>query len=231
MSNPYTPPPSPPGPVPDGRPADVPGHDPAAGPYGSGSYPGATQQGWNQPEKASGLTVAALVVGIVAVVFGVIPAIGFLSFLLGPVAIILGVVALVKKRPKKGFAIAGMVTGAVGLIAAIVQAILAVFLVNTVSAAAGETAAYTYEATGESYVVSYMTTDLENVATEDVEGEFSAEVEASKLFGTLYAMNNPDVTGAISCRILDASGAVVAEQTASGPDADVECSVIGDLAP
>ncbi|MGJ9402776.1 hypothetical protein [Arthrobacter sp. KK5.5] len=169
--------------------------------------------------------MAALVVGIVAVFFGVIPAVGFLSFVLGPVAIVLGSVALLKRRPNKVFAIVGIVTGALGLLAAIVQTVLAVFLVNSVTSVAGESESYTFEASGESYVVSYITNDIQNVQTESVTGRFSTDVEASQLFGVMYAYNDPGVTGEVRCRILDDSGMLVSEQSASGARASVECVI------
>jgi len=62
--------------------------------------------------QASGLAVAALVVGIAAVVFGWAP---FFGFIVGAVAVTLGIIA-VKKPSKKGMAIAGIITGGFGLL-------------------------------------------------------------------------------------------------------------------
>lgn len=56
---------------------------------------------------AGGLAIAALVVGIVALVFCWVP---FLGFVTGVVAVILGIIAL-KKAQSKGMSITGLVTG------------------------------------------------------------------------------------------------------------------------
>lgn len=60
----------------------------------------------------NGLAIAAMVVGIAAVVFGWVP---FLGLVLGIVAIVLGIIAL-KHKIGKGMSIAGIVTGAVATI-------------------------------------------------------------------------------------------------------------------
>ena len=54
------------------------------------------------PQKGGGMSIAAFVLGLL----GVIPPCGL-------IAMILGIVALVTNRPKKGFAIAGIVLGVV----------------------------------------------------------------------------------------------------------------------
>ncbi len=67
------------------------------------------------PTQKSGMALAAMVIGIVAIVLSFIPILGVVSFLLGPLAVIFGIVALVKKRGK-GQAITGIITGAVSFI-------------------------------------------------------------------------------------------------------------------
>jgi hypothetical protein len=59
---------------------------------------------------ANGLAIAALVVGIVAVISGWVP---FWGLIAGGAAIVLGILGL-KKANGKGMAIAGLVTGAIG---------------------------------------------------------------------------------------------------------------------
>lgn len=66
-------------------------------------------------KKSAGLAIASLVVGIGAFLTGILPVIGAL---IGAAAVVLGVIALVKKQPK-GFAITGLVLGAVALISSI----------------------------------------------------------------------------------------------------------------
>ncbi|MCH8561188.1 DUF4190 domain-containing protein [Nesterenkonia sp. DZ6] len=72
----------------------------------------------------TGIGIAAMVLGIVAIVFAFIPVVGLLSFLLAPLAIILGIIAVVKRRGR-GQGITGVVTGAVGLVIATIGVALA----------------------------------------------------------------------------------------------------------
>lgn len=66
----------------------------------------------------SGMATAALVLGILAVVFAFIPVIGLIAFILAPLAIIFGVLG--RKSSKKGQATAGAITGGVGLVISII---------------------------------------------------------------------------------------------------------------
>lgn len=68
-----------------------------------------------------GLAIAALVVGIVAILSGFVPVFGII---VGAVAVVLGIIALVKQQPK-GFALTGLILGAVGLITSLIVTILA----------------------------------------------------------------------------------------------------------
>lgn len=84
----------------------------------------------SQPAAASnGLAIAALVVGIIAFLFGWI---GALDLLAAITAVILGGIALAKKQ-NKGLAITGLVLGAVALITALIMTII--WLVALTSAA------------------------------------------------------------------------------------------------
>jgi hypothetical protein len=75
---------------------------------------------WQQtPQPAAGISVAAMVLGICAIV----PGAGVLA---GPLGIILGIVALSKKRRGRGFAITGIAAGAGGLLT--VQALTALYI-------------------------------------------------------------------------------------------------------
>lgn len=66
-------------------------------------------------QRAKGLALSALIVGIVAFLTGLLPVVGAI---LGAVAIVLGVIALVKKQ-SKGLAIPGVALGAIALITSI----------------------------------------------------------------------------------------------------------------
>lgn len=67
------------------------------------------------PVVPKGLAISALVVGIVAFCMGLIPVLGAI---VGIAAVILGAIALAKKQPK-GFALTGLILGALGLITSI----------------------------------------------------------------------------------------------------------------
>jgi hypothetical protein len=89
------------------------------------TYPPAPPQQYAPPpaQKGSGLAVAAMVLGIVAVVFCWIPFLNVLSIVLGVIALALGVPAMISalhgKRSGKGMAIAGVVLAVVAIIASI----------------------------------------------------------------------------------------------------------------
>lgn len=80
------------------------------------------------PRQTKGIGIAAMVLGIIAIVLSFIPVVGIVSFFLGGAAVILGIVALVKKNGK-GQGIAGLITGGLSLlIAGIVTAMTGAFV-------------------------------------------------------------------------------------------------------
>ena len=109
-------------------------------PQGYGQQPGYGQQGFQNapagydqgaPAKANGFGITALVLGILS-----IPA-GFLSWpgiLLGLLAIIFGVLGLrrvkARRADNKGMALAGLITGIVGLVIGAIVLAAAVWFVN-----------------------------------------------------------------------------------------------------
>lgn len=56
----------------------------------------------------------AFIVGLIGLILSFIPFIGFVAWLLGPLAIIMGLIAL--RKPPRGLAIAGIVTGGLALL-------------------------------------------------------------------------------------------------------------------
>ena len=70
--------------------------------------------------RANPLGTAAMAVGIAALVLSLIPGIGIVSVLLGPVAIVLGILALNRKGLPAGRARAGLITGGIALLIAII---------------------------------------------------------------------------------------------------------------
>jgi hypothetical protein len=81
------------------------------------------------PKTGNGFGVAALVLGIIAVVIAFIPLLGVGSFILGALAVVLGIVGLRKKGQPRGTSIAGLILGGLSLvIAGIVTAMTMAFV-------------------------------------------------------------------------------------------------------
>ncbi len=70
-------------------------------------------------KKPSRLSLAALIVGVVAIVCASIPGLSFIAFLPAFTALGLGIAALVSKAPGRGMAVAGVILGPIALIVAI----------------------------------------------------------------------------------------------------------------
>jgi hypothetical protein len=179
-------------------------------PYGQ--YPDQGGYGYQAPvQEKKGLAISALVLGIVALVLGVIPGIGFLSFILGPLAIIFGIIALIKKQ-KKGMSITGIVLGALGVIAAIViTAIIATIFGNAV----GEhTVQYRVTSEGPA-TVQYF--DGTTVGQEEIPGDWETEIDFTGLpFGQISVMGD---SGTVTCEII-MDGQSVASNSGTG---QVDC--------
>jgi hypothetical protein len=89
-------------------------------PHNYGPPPG-TPYGYGAPveqKKHGGLATASLVLGIIGLVFGCIPGVNFVAFPIVVLAIIFGAIAF-----KWGKAKAGLILGALGLIAAILWSV------------------------------------------------------------------------------------------------------------
>jgi hypothetical protein len=177
-----------------------------------GQYPDQGGYGYQAPvQEKKGLAITALVLGIVAFVLGVIPGIGFLSFILGPLAIIFGIIALIKKQ-KKGMSITGIVLGALGVIAAIViTAIIATIFGNAV----GEhTVQYRVTSEGPA-TVQYF--DGTTVGQEEIPGDWETEIDFTGLpFGQISVMGD---SGTVTCEII-MHGQSVASNSGTG---QVDC--------
>ena len=72
--------------------------------------PRTVEQDWRPKRTYESVALAALICGIVSIVFNP-------GSLLAPTAIILGIVALVNKTTSRGHATVGLICGAVGLVA------------------------------------------------------------------------------------------------------------------
>ncbi|MFF8274961.1 DUF4190 domain-containing protein [Streptomyces lateritius] len=106
-------------------PTNAPGQNPW-GPPPTG-MPGAPQPPFPQQPR-NGLGIAALVTGIVGLIFGIIPFLFWLGAILGVLALVFGIVGHGRARKgeatNKGVALAGIVLGAVTLVVSIAWVIL-----------------------------------------------------------------------------------------------------------
>ncbi|WP_309081211.1 DUF4190 domain-containing protein [Zhihengliuella sp.] len=207
------------------------GHASGYGPPGTSAYGYGYGYGYGSPEyprppRASGLTITALVLGIVAVVASVIPVVHFVAFVIGLAAIVLGIVGLARRQPRRGFSIAGLVTGVFALLFASLWTVAAVALFGWFSESMGDTAAYRFEAIAETPATATYTATLEDIETVSVgpEAPFSEELQAHPMFGSITVVSDGG-SGRVGCRILDAEGAVVAEEFGSGPKATAQCDI------
>lgn len=128
-----TPPPAPQYPAPGE--AYPPQQQYPAQPYPAQPYPGqpaSLQYGApTGPAKTNGLALAALIVGISALVFCWVPVLGLL---LGIVAVVLGILGMKKATDGsgKGLAIGGLATGALALLIGLFVTVTVLFLANAV---------------------------------------------------------------------------------------------------
>ena len=103
--------------------------------YGQGAPYGQDAAGYTpgyEAPRRSGLALAALIVGVVSLLLAVIPLINAFSILGGIAAVVVGIMALRRLTPQvsgKGLAVAGIVTGALGALVAIVMWILVGFAI------------------------------------------------------------------------------------------------------
>jgi len=88
-------------------------------------------------KPSSALTVAALIVGLVAIVCAIIPGLSFIAFLPAITATVLGVIALVRKSSGRGKATAAVVLGPIALLVAIIVSVSTIVGNVTPDVAAG----------------------------------------------------------------------------------------------
>ena len=196
------------------------------------------QQTPQQPQKTGrgkGFGVAALVLGIVALVFSFIPVVGAVAFFLGPIAVVFGILGLVLRKGSgsRGTSIAGLILGAVAVIAAaIVFAITAAVVsgvghaIATASAEANATHTVKYTATitggAGKGTVTYGSTSM---SQKDVVGTFSDQKqETGTVLGTMTVSRDySDNQATVSCEVF-VDGKSVSKNTG---DSMVTCSAMG----
>ena len=80
------------------------------------------------------MAVAALVLGIVGAVFGLVPILGLVAFPLGILAVVFGFVGR-RRSTGRGMALAGIITGALALVLAVVGVVIVQDAVEDIDAA------------------------------------------------------------------------------------------------
>jgi len=217
--------------------------DHATAPYASpASPPGPT------PEK-NGWGLAALIIGIVALLGAFVPILNYATGLMALAGIALGVVALLVKDRRRGQGIAGIVINSVALllsmVLAIVYTVAGVRMIGDFADQASgggvgisRTVELTYEVVsdGDRADIRYSSYD-EDDGTIDIEIEdneslpFSASIDVPAQDGpaldsfVVIAHGAPGSTS-VSCRIIF-DGTVFDQETSTGPDAVVTCNGAG----
>lgn len=200
-------------PHPGHYPGTYPGQYPPQGHYGTGGgYP---------PPRTHGMTVFAMVAGIVAAVVSLVPFVGFVSFVLGPLAMVLGIVGIAKRINSRGFSITALVTGTFALLVSILYAVL----FSTMLSYFDNTQSFEFTANGSGeYQVTVAKTADPPKTTRQRE-PFAQTVEASTLFGGITATNPDGSDEVVSCRIHDTAGNLLVEDSHSGPYAVAVCEL------
>jgi hypothetical protein len=180
-----------------------------------GGYPGPP------PKTGNGFGVAALVLGIIAVVIAFIPLLGVGSFILGALAAILGIVGLTKKGRPKGTSIAGLVLGVVSLIiAGIVTAMTAAF-VGAVDESVQEMEkmrVVEYRATVDTGEAQVTFGGSGGTSNESFTGQWSGEDQLEGFDVATMSVSGDVMAGgdqALTCEIL-VDGQPVAEESGTG---------------
>lgn len=177
-----------------------------------------------EDKRKNGLGVAALVVGIVAAAFSIIPLVGMVAFFLGPVAILLGIIAFFLKNRKKGMAITGFILGVVSMIVAgmVTAGVSAAAKSIDESINAEHTVDYIVTTSGPASI-SYWTPG--GSSTEDVTTEWKKSITSKEFSFTSLSVSGSysDAAAAVSCEIL-IDGKSAGKNTGNGKGARASCS-------
>lgn len=195
-------------------PADAP--TPAAAPYPVA--PASKGNGWG---------IAALVLGIVAVVFSFIPVMGVVAFILGPLAVLFGIIGATRKFTKKGAAIAGLVLGILSIaIAAIWMAVLSAAVSSADQALNSEHKVEYVVTTNGKASVSYWTSG--GSSNEDVTTAWKKEqtVKNSDFVSLVVTGDYSNAAAAVGCEILF-DGKSISKNSGTGQGAMASCSGSG----
>lgn len=201
------------------------------------------------PAKAgNGLGIAALVLGILALIGAFIPFLNYGAWFLGLIGLILGIIGLVQKNRKKGTALTGTILSGVAIILSIVLSIVYTAAFASAvhdeikkqdaadAAAASQPVEIVYDVTGSaaSSSITYSTYTDGGSQSESADGQAlpwtkSITVKKGGTFDfssfSLTATTGAD-GGDVDCKIT-VGGKVVSEQKASGQYAIASCVATG----
>jgi hypothetical protein len=179
------------------------------------------------PPRGNGWGVAALVVGIVAVVFSFIPVMGVVAFVLGPVAVLLAIIGMTRKLAKKGAAVAGLVLGILSIvIAAIWMAVLAAAVSSADHALNSEHKVEYVVTTNGKASVSYWVTG--GTSNQDITTTWKKEqtVKNSDFLSLVVTGDYSNAHAAVGCEILF-DGATISKNSGTGQGAMASCNGSG----
>lgn len=178
---------------------------------------------FNQPLKSNGFGTAALVLGIIAVVFSIIPVVGFIAFILGPLALIFGIIGITRKFTKKGTSITGIILGALSIIIAIIVTAMIAAAATSVTETLNKEHKIEYVVTSTGPAnVSYWNGD--GSSTEDITGDWKKEVTATGFgISSLVVTGDFATESSVTCEII-VDGVSSSTNSGSGTGAMASCS-------
>ncbi|MWB97014.1 MmpS family transport accessory protein [Agromyces seonyuensis] len=218
---------------------------------GVGGFPPSSTGGGPADRPGNGLGLAALIVGIAALVLAVIPFASFGAWVLGLVAVGLAVGGLAVRNRPRGTSIAGLVVGILAVLVVVVISIVTIVgtasvigrIIESATVAplepvpsepgvprAGATVVvYEVETDGSTIrTVAYATLagasfgqETEHDVIPPFERTYEVVADADARFVSLVAQASNDATS-ITCRIL-VDGESITERSATGPAAVVTC--------
>lgn len=163
------------------------------------------------PGKSNGLAIAALVLGIIAFLFGWL---GLFNLLVATLAVVFGIIALVKHQ-HKGFALTGTILGGLGLLTSLIVAVI-------FGAALLSGASHSSSSSSSSSSADATTTQDERLTLDDDWTVDTSNPYMTKVVG--YVSNNSDkaISGYIQITFsaLDANGANVGDCLANANTVD-----------
>lgn len=214
----------------------------------SGQYPGHGQeqyppqygqgQGPQHPPgygPRNGMGIAALILGIVGLLFCIVPFTAWIGIILGIVGTILGAVGISRARKRIATNLTMSIIGTVLSVLAIIAGIASLaVLFNAVDSAVKDldekisgTTPLTYEVESSSgtATVTYDGGEASGGSSfnNDVDTPWSKDVEASNFLGGYLSASAGAEGGSVTCRVLDDTGEVLVENTADGQFASAHC--------